>query len=240
MAHVSLEFICPETIDEALFERIFQLARTSMLVERAALERRLQKCHRFLAYRQSSTGRLVGITTVDVIDLVHRGVPVRMLYTGCVVIDPAYRQPNLIPRAGLLTFLRFGLGVRRRIYWFCECDSTSGYLAVVRNFRNAWPRRERATPRWERGLMSEVCQRLFADTWSAASGLCSPLADLQRLPTGPGNRAWQAMHDPDIAFFHRVNPDHERGVALPVMARLDAQNWLSLGLRVARRQLAQR
>ena len=219
-ARVRICFTDPATLSVSEVDSLFAFASRYLVITRPWFESRLAGCTRLIIYRDRATGDVVGTTAVEILDLVHQGQPVRVLYTGAVILERAFRGDNLIPRAGLFTYLNYGLMSGRPVYWFCECDSFRGYRAVVKNFDSVWPRANQAEPPFESTLLTTLCQRLFGDAWDPVTQVCSPLVERQLRPFEATIPAASLSSDEDVSFFVVRNPGYQYGYALPVLTRL--------------------
>ena len=160
---IDLHFVEPWTLSPRDIDEIAAFVSRYLRFERSWLEAWIERCTRVITYRERSSGRLVGTTAIDVVDMCHQGRDVRVLYTRAVILDTQVRQRGLIQRAGMATYLHFGLVSRRRAYWFCECDSISGYRVAALSFDAAWPCARSSTPPFERALSESLCEALFGD-----------------------------------------------------------------------------
>lgn len=229
---IAIDFVDPAALDEATVAHVDAIARRYLELEGDWFARRLRACDEVLLYRDTTSGRVVGTTTLDIVDLDHEGRRVRVLYTGAVVIDAEARGRGLLQRAGLASVWRHGLWTTRSVYWFCECDNFRAYRSSM-GYARAWPRRDVETPPVERRLYEALCRRLFGETWSPETGTCAPIEGrvLKRAVAQATPEVLAA--DPDVAYFVERNPGYLRGEALPILVPLDALNWLALGRTMA-------
>jgi len=76
----------------------------------------------------------------------HEGHAFRVLATGSVCIDLAYRGLNAIHRAGLSRLARERVHHPfSGVYWYFDTFSLKSYLLLSRNLAEYWPRRDRPT-----------------------------------------------------------------------------------------------
>lgn len=228
---ISIALVAPASLDADTFTQLLALGERYFDLDGDWFARRLRECDRVVVYRDETTGRVCGSTTLDVVDLRHEGVEVRALVTGAVILDRSVRGRGLLQRAGLKSFLRFGLNVRRKVYWFCAFDSFHAFRSSTA-FGTSWPRRDATPDDFDLGLYDALCRRVFASRWDPARGVCTPING--RLPKrGEVELPRHLLSaDEDAAFFVERNPGYLRGDGLPVMVPLDVANWASLGARM--------
>jgi len=121
------------------------------------------------------------------------------------------------------------------VYWLFAASSYRSYLVMARNFREYWPRPDAAMPERERALLASV-----ADALDPPSGDPSradhPYSDLVYRDGGAAVDP-DALRDPNIAYYARINPDPLHGGFVLALAPLTASNWAAAFFRAASRVL---
>jgi hypothetical protein len=232
---VAIDVVPTASLGAPAWDDVWRLTRALYDTDRDFVEQTLRAHQRMVLFRSREEGALVGMAAVDVVPVDYRGRKLVALYTSHVLIDERHRGQNLIQRVGFRTFLetrlRFPL---RPTYWFFETFSYKSYLLLPRNFRDYWPRFDRETPAWERGLMHELASRFHGPAWRPEQGFVSR-SGRKRLrpdtaplrPTDDGN--------PHLEFFARTTPGHAEGDMLVCLCPLSARNWLTIGIRLLNR-----
>ena len=221
----SIDFSRPDSLSAADLDEILDLVTRYFVESKGWIGPAIEGCDRVIRYRSNDGGELAGISLLVVDDLTHEDRRVRVLYTRAVLLREYARGRNLIQRAGLRSFLRFGMTARRSVYWFTECDTFRSYLLGMRNLENAWPRSETPIPAFERSLYDYLCKKKCGKFWNATRRVRTPITgrtmapDLLSIPA-------RLLGDPDVAFFVRMNPGHMNGDSLPILAVLDLKNIL--------------
>ena len=238
----ALDFTRPDSLSVADLDEIGELVSTYFVESKGWIGPAIENCDRVIRYRRNDGGQLAGISLLEVDDFTHDGRRIRVLYTRAVMLREYARGRNLIQRAGLRSFLRFGMAMRRSVYWFTECDTFRSYLLGMRNLENAWPRAAATMPEFERGLYNYLCKKKCGKFWNAARGVRTPISGRAM---APGLLAIPARlrGDPNVSYFIRMNPGYLKGDSLPIFAVLNARNMLCILKRAwsrLRRQTAKR
>jgi hypothetical protein len=219
----------------AFWDEIWSLIQRFYDAERGYVEELLRHHGSIALFRAARGGALVGVTALDVYPAIYDERHIIVIFTSHVMLDEAYRGQNLLQRLGWRTFL----GARRRfpflpVYWFFDSFSYKSYLLLPRNFRDFWPRRDRATPPWEKGLMNHLAIQMYRDAWQPALGIVRHSGHKRLRPeTAPLQGAFAS--DPDLAFYVRANPGHAEGDMLVCLCPLTLRNLVTLGLRARKR-----
>jgi hypothetical protein len=232
---VAIDVVPTASLGVPAWDDIWRLTHALYDTDRAFVEQTLKAHQRMVLFRSRAGRALVGMAAVDILPVTYAGRDLVVLYTSHVLIDEAHRGQNLIQRIGFRTFLetrlRFPL---RPIYWFFETFSYKSYLLLPRNFRDYWPRFDRETPSWERGLMHEMASRFHGPAWQRERGVISRSGRKRlRVDTAPLTSA--DVDNPHLAFFARITPGHADGDMLACLCPLSARNWLAAGLRALKR-----
>ena len=200
--------------------------------ERSAFEEALRRADEVLRYHDAADGRLCGMGLLSTYAPSHGARPFRVLSTSAVCLEPAYRGLNGVHRAGLfrlfLERLRHPLS---DVYWYFDTFSYKSYLLLSRNLAEYWPRRDRPTPAWERGVIDLLARRQGGEAWNQATGTIGPRGRRLR----PGIAELPENPDPDIRFFLERNPGHAAGERLPCLCPLNARNAAAIAWRAIRR-----
>ena len=218
--------------DEA--DALWALYSSSYEAERDAFDRALRKADEVLRFFDADTGTLCGLSFVSAWDATHAGDEFRVIWTGAVLLDPAYRGLNAIQRAGLWCLARErARHPFARLLWFFDTFSVKSYLMLPRNLAEYWPRRDQPTPRWEQGVIDSLCRAAAGDAWDPARGVIGNQG--RRLKPGVAD-APSDHPDPHVQYFLRSNPQFREGERIPCLVPLTTRNVISIvatGLRRA-------
>jgi hypothetical protein len=214
---------------------IWALVDTFFEVDRAYTEPLLRSREYIVLFRAADDPVLAGMSTFDVLPVVHQARRVVAIYSSYVLLREAYRGLNLVQKSGFVSFLRVKLRhPLRPVLWFFDSFSIKSYLLLPRNFDTYWPRHASPTPPWEHSLMDRLARSVHGPLWQPARGVAQR-SGRERLRPGVA-----PLPDPDeraaeVAFFAHVNPGHVDGDVLVCLAPLSIPNWWGLARRAWRR-----
>ena len=214
-------------------EEIWALTERYVDTPRSQYERMLLELPEVGLWRVRG-GPLAGLVGLDVHTAVWRGRKRIIIFTASVVADERFRGRNLVLKTGLRLLLREKL--RRPLapaYWLFGTYSYKSYLILARNFREFWPRRDRATPADTAAFIDLLASTRFASDWNRATGIVRGCGYKQLRPeTAPIEEKLRS--DPDVRYFEVANPRHAQGDMLVCLGPLTATNLFN-ALRRARR-----
>jgi len=218
------------------WDEIWALIQQFYDTERDYVEGLIRHHGSIALFRSAGDARLVGISALDVYPAAFEGREVVVIFTSHVMLEPAFRGHNLLQRLGWRTFLRTRMRYPfRAIYWFFDAPSYKSYLLLPRNFRDFWPRRDRQTPAWERGLMDRLSHQMYRDDWLPEQGIVRRTGH-RRLKPDAAPLPDDYARDPNLAFFADANPGHAEGDMLVCLCPLSIANLVTLGLRARERR----
>jgi len=123
------------------------------------------------------------------------------------------------------------------VHWYFDTFSYRSYLLLVRNVAEYWPRRDRATPLWESGVIELLARRHGGPAWDRTAGIIRSQG--RRLRDGVAD-ALPDISDPDLHYFLERNPGFATGERLPCLCPLNARNVAAIAWRALRRFGARR
>lgn len=226
-----------EAVMPADWDDIWRLTERYYATDRQYVEQTLHTHQRLVLFRTRDARELIGMAAVDVYPSEFEGRRIAVIFTSHVLLDDRYRGQNLIQRVGFRTFME----ARRRyplrpVYWFFDTFSYKSYLLLPRNFRDYWPRYDRAAPPWERNLMHHLATEAYGDAWRPELGVAVRSGRKRlRAETAPIEPA--LLERPELAFYVRSNPGHAEGDMLVCLCPLTIANWWSAAVRALVRML---
>jgi len=232
-----IEIVRTAALSPTQWDELWQLTDTFYDTDRDYAQARLQQHQRTVMVRSRAGGELLGTASINVHHVEFQGRVVTAIHTSHVLLQPEVRGRNLVQKIGLRMFLAERLRhPLRPIWWFFDTFSYKSYLLLPRNFRAYWPRFDRATPPSERALMHQLAAGIYGPDWRPSQGIVAS-SGRKRLRAGVAPLEPGPADSPDLAFISRANPGHANGDMLVCLCPLSASNWLSVGLRAARRLL---
>lgn len=178
---------------------------------------------------RDESGIIRGFSTVAVYDENFDGQPVRVLYSGDTIIEPAYWGQNQMSKS----WLELAGSIKQEspsipLYWLLivKGHRTYRYLSLFSN--DYYPRRDVETPVEMQSLMDYLAVRKFADQYDAITGLVKfsghrsyLSADLAVIPDKDSGRL-------DVQYFLSRNPKYYEGDELLCLCELSAANLTRL------------
>ncbi len=175
-----------------------------------------------LAGRES---RFAGFSTLAVYEENFEQNPLRVLYSGDTIIEPAFWGKNEFA----MTWLQFAGDIKRRdpevpLYWLLIVKGHRTYRYLSLFSKEYYPRHDARTPVKQQRIMDYLARRRFGEHYDPASGLVrlpEPRSflkeQLARIPEKDAARA-------ETRFFLSRNPGYARGDELLCLCELKADN----------------
>ncbi len=233
---LSLETRRVSSLDEDERDAIWAFARRFTDATREGFEQSFRGKRDAVLIKDASTGELVGLGGVAVLELPRGDGRCVVIFPGDTLFDPKVRGKSLVQGLGLLYYLECRLKrPTLPVYMVYGTFSYKSYLMLPRNFRTFWPRPEQPTPAREQRLLLDVARRFYADVRERPSGALVGRTTKQ-LREGIATIDDAALAEPAIRYFHEQNPGYTRGEVLLCLIPLHAANWLSVGRNLLRRR----
>jgi hypothetical protein len=186
----------------------------------------LDEKHWVILLRDGPQGDVVGFSTQRTLEVTAAGRPVRALFSGDTVIDPAYWGEQALVRAFCRLIGRLlapAAEAGRPLYWFLISKGHRTYLYLPTFFHAFWPCHDRPTPPFEAELIRALGEARYPGEFDAARGVIRPRGPHDRLKAALDGSARRG-HNPHVAFFLERNPGHGEGDELVCVADLDPGN----------------
>ena len=178
-----------------------------------------------------AAGLLRGFTTLEIYSSDAAGRPVRVLFSGDTVIDPAYwGSPGWA-----LEWIRFAGTIARRddtpLYWLLIVKGHRTYRFLPAFAKHYIPHHKNPEPPDDRSMLSALAQEKFGDHFDSALGVV-------RFPTPQGRLVDELADVPakhrklgPVAHFLNLNPGYRNGDELVCLCRLARDNLRPLAAR---------
>lgn len=176
-----------------------------------------------LLLRDGSGGPVVGFSTQRTLDVVVHGRPLRALFSGDTVIDPAYWGEQALVRAFCRLVGSLLAASERPLYWFLISKGHRTYLYLPAFFHDFWPSCDRATPAFEAELIRTLGEMRYPGEFDRERGVIRPRGAHDRLKEDLDG-SMRRGHNPHVAFFLERNPGHREGDELVCVADLGPHN----------------
>ena len=234
---IAIELVDPRQMSEARIAEAVDFLLEYNEAPRDVVADGIRDCDELILYCDSTTGEIGGTTRLYVVDFEIDDEPIRVLITRSVALAESFRGKNLVQRAGFKSYLRHGLTNPRLTYWFSMMGAYRAYVMAARYVPDVWPRRDTQTPDREQKIYDWLLENHFRHIWDPDTGLCRPdrvCVDKSELAL-PDDAP---LDDPDLQFFRERNPDHEKGMMLPVLVRLRPTAFATTAIRLLRKRFA--
>lgn len=176
---------------------------------------------------RKSDEKVVGFSTLTCFDLEVDGRPIRGIFSGDTIIEPAYWGNNALAA----TFQRRVVIERLKhpftpFYWFLISKGYKTYLLLTNNFYNYYPRVQGSDDKYRR-VTEAYCDALFPEAFDRERMILDFGHDYVRLKGDVAEITSELKaSNPHIAFFEKVNPEWRRGTELPCVGSLDFESVL--------------
>lgn len=233
---ISIELLDPGLVSDTRIAEAVDFLLEYNEAPRDVVADGIRDCDELILYCDSETKEIGGTTRLYIVDFEIDDEPIRVLITRSVALAEPFRGQNLIQRAGFRSYLRHGLTSRRLTYWFSMMGAYRAYVMAARYMPGVWPRRNTKTPAREKKIYHWLLDNHFSHIWEPDTGLCRPdrvCVDKSELVI-PDDAP---IDDPDLQFFRERNPDHEKGMMLPVLVRLRPTAFATMAIRLLRKML---
>ena len=171
--------------------------------------------------KNRTTGRIVGFSTYNEIELVHRGQKAIGVFSGDTIVEPEYWGDKTMHTAFAVKMLKAKLmRPTTPMFWLLISKGYKTYLLMANNFQRFYPRHDRHDHEMA-ALTEQYCQKLYPsyyrqeeqilDFGDGYHALKDNVADIT-----PRMRASNA----DIRFFEQRNPEWRRGTELPCVSEI--------------------
>jgi hypothetical protein len=224
----------PRLLDARELDELWAFFSRFVRRDRDAFELRLQREGELVRIRDDR-GVLRGFVFNELLDIAFAGTRYGIFHSVYAAYDPTVRGANITQSEGLYALLRAKLKAPfKRFYWMFTASTFKSYLLLPRNFLSYWPRPDAEWPLCERSLIEEVMSDAGDPGWDPDAGLIRRNgASCYRegiVPLEP-----DALADPDVMFYARLNPGQREGDTLVCLAPLDAINVATMIGRMIKR-----
>jgi len=196
-------------------------------------DRDLNEKHWVLRLRRD--GRLVGFSTLQLVEAEHRGRLVRVVYAGDTIVAPEAWGSPVLARAWIALVRAIQASASDAPwYWLLLSSGFRTYRFLPVFWRQFWPRCDAATPSAEQDLMRVFARLLFGDQYDEAAGVVR-FSHPQRLRSALADVPSARSIDPHVAFFLLRNRGYTQGDELVCLTDLSDTNLTAAGRRMVGR-----
>jgi hypothetical protein len=185
-----------------------------------------EKEHVILLRNGSTTGRIVGFSTLMRLDLEVAGQPVVTVFSGDTIVDRSRRGT-------------FGLGMEIARYFHSAVQETTGvglyYILIAKGwqtsriprllFQDYSPSPDRPTPCLHRQIMDAFGAKKYPNNYRPRTGLIDFGGETQRVMPESAEGIIPARPDAQVDFFVKSNPNYLQGSELVYVAEIAEGNF---------------
>jgi len=215
-------------------ERMFRLLSESYLgVRREAFERDLAAKEHVILLR-SSEGEIAGFSTQVRFRLALPDRTVVAVFSGDTIVAEQHRGTFETARE-ICRYFRRALTEhpKEEVYWLLICKGWRTYRVLRLFFRDYSPRAGASDPPAFGDVADAFGNARYPGLYQASSRLIVFPGEAQRIRPGSSEAIDRRRCDPDMLFFEKVNPGHERGNELVSVAPIREDNFTAAARRLA-------
>lgn len=194
--------------------------------------------------RDLRDGQIQGFSTLMRITAEIDRQNIVAFFSGDTIIAPEFWGETLLSRLWSQTIFAEtdrirGQDPETRPYWFLICSGYKTWRFLPVFFKTYFPNPQAVTPPAIQRILDELGQRRFGDQYIPEEGIvrfrvAAPLRE------GVADVTEERLHDPLVAFFHRMNPGHARGDELACLTEITRSNLTRAGERMVGSRLMKR
>ncbi len=221
-------------ITERQREQMFGLMQASYYgMDRSAFDRDLGEKEAVFLIIDDEGERVVGFSTVAVLDLEVSGRPVKAVFSGDTIVEEAHRRSKGL---GLQLGSFFRACMARfpsvPIVWILTSKGCRTYGLLPALFKDFHPRHDAPTPAFHAEVMRSFGSAKYPGLYDPSTNLIRYGGNPQRLRPGVADADGRRLSDPHARFFVSANPDHMAGNDLVCVADVTEDNFSPLFLRI--------
>ncbi|MBC7661413.1 MAG: hypothetical protein H7249_17090 [Chitinophagaceae bacterium] len=166
-------------------------------------------------------GELQGFSTLVTFMLNRSGKQIPCVFSGDTIIHERFWGQRSLGVAFLIYMFKKKLArPTLPLYWFLISKGYKTYLLMANNFKEHFPRYEKATPPEMQAMIREASDRLFPDCYQDNGTLIFPAEKAARLKVGVAEIDSRLLKHPRIEFFSINNPGWRDGEELACLAEM--------------------
>jgi hypothetical protein len=174
-----------------------------------------------------------GFSTQKVMRISVDGCPVRAIFSGDTIIDPAHWGDQELGRA----WCRYVGQVRATeldtpLYWFLISKGYRTYLYLPIFFEKYYPACAWPTPAAEQRILDALARSRFSNYYNPETGLIVFPESRGNLKPELADVPPRRLNSPHVRFFLSRNPSFAQGVELACLAEISPENMRSYPARI--------
>ncbi|MCB1357015.1 MAG: hypothetical protein KDK53_11145 [Maritimibacter sp.] len=188
---------------------------------------------------RTGRGRIAGFTTLAVIDATDRGRPIRCVFSGDTLVDPALWGTNALNFA----WIRHLAAIRAEapatpLYWLLISKGFRTYRYLSTFARHYVPRPDAPDDPALVALRDRLATRLFGSAFDPGRGVVAHDPPRERLAPALAGLPETGRAAVEARYFAQANPGYAQGQELVCLCPLDPDNMRPFARRLYARALA--
>lgn len=179
-----------------------------------------EKKHLIIFHRKSDKS-IMGFATVTFFDLEIDSRNVRVVYSGDVVLEKEYWGLKVFQQAYMLYFIYIRAKSLKPVYWYLMSQSYKTYLMMANRFPDFFPNYKKDYPSFEKKIVDQISFQRFGESYHQESTTVDLKKENYTLVNNIGYINPSLLSNPHIAFFQKKNPNHEKGIELVCLAKIN-------------------
>ena len=177
---------------------------------------------------EKATKRVVGFSTLKVIDMNVEGRRVKGVFSGDTIIEEKYWGSKALQVKFFFRMIREKIRHPfRPMFWLLISKGYKTYLLLANNFHNYYPNPEGKDQRLA-PLVDAYCQSLFSDYYCNQRRLLDFGEGYTHLKSDvAGISDEMRLANEKIQFFEKQNPSWQRGTELPCIGQINLKLLVS-------------
>lgn len=197
-------------------------------------ERDLNDKNWVILLRDAETGELEGFSTLALYEILFKGKPLSVVYSGDTIIRHEYWGTPELPRSWIHTVLEKSANMSQPLYWLLISSGYKTYRFLTVFYKEFYPRFDKPTPPDTQAIMEHLATQRFGSDYLCEEGIVRFKEGATPLRDGVAEVTDERLHDPHVAFYISKNPGHTHGDELVCITQVHPDNFTPAGRRMAR------
>ncbi len=169
-------------------------------------------------------GQIQGFSSYLFMQTTYRGDAITALFSGDTIIDNQYwGSQALFSSFGRLLFKLMDENRGRKTYWFLITKGYRTYLMLPLFFKNFYPRVDRETPPYERGLIEHLANAKYNGLFHPDRGIIA--TDSYFLKGEFAEIPERKRTNRHVRFFLEKNPEYLAGEELACVCEIQPESF---------------
>lgn len=168
--------------------------------------------------------RIIGFTTVRLIDLDVMGQPVTGLFSGDTIVDPDHAWELTFQKTFVQLAARIMESNAHPLYWFLISKGYKTYRYLPLYFKEFYPSPDRDIPAFDKAVMDVYASYKYPEFYNSDTGVIRNTGWNDFLKKNVADVSTAKVRDPFVDYFIHANPGYDKGDELVCLARIATDN----------------